>query len=105
MGACYSVEMQVSFATKENEEKAAEILNEFVHSERANFSLDHWKKIGGTLDTFDDLVKLIFAGHQNPDHYDLDVDENWHRHRHAHDFDASYGWEGVMIDMFKLIAP
>ena len=34
-----------------------------------------------------------------------DVDENWHRHRHAHDFDASYGWEGVMIDMFKLIAP
>lgn len=98
-----SVEIQVIFANKENEEKAAEILKELVHSERANFSLDYWKKIGETLDTFDDLVKIILAGHQHPDYYDLEVDEDWHHH--AHDFDASYGWEGVMIDMFELITP
>lgn len=39
-----SVEIQVIFANKENEEKAAEILKELVHSERANFS-HHWKTV------------------------------------------------------------
>ena len=103
MGACYTVNLKVGFSNEENEKEATKALCQFVHSKRANFSLDRWAQIGGKLDTFDDLVKVIFAGHQNPGDYDFDIKNGWYCH--SHDFDASYGWEGVLIDMFELITP
>lgn len=102
MGACFSVNLKAGFASKESEDLAASVLNEFVHSDRANFGLESWVANGGHLETFDDFVKVCLACHQNP-YYGFTVEGAWHEHEN--DFDASYGWEGVMIDMFELVAP
>lgn len=107
MGACYSVCLKYKMKDDiTSKTKAKEILQEFVHSERANFGLSEMQQIGVETDTVEDLIRICLAGWSeiNYDHSEIrDEDGKWFEA--TNDFDAAYGWEGVMIDMFNLIAP
>lgn len=99
MGACYSVDLKVNFI---DEEGAVKALNEhMVNDTRADYSLEKYANIGVTPDTFDGLMKILLAEAQRKvviyEHEGFKFYEN--------DFDASYGWEGVMMDWFNVLAP
>lgn len=55
-----------------------------------------------TTDTFEDLIRIFLSG------CDQEVKEIIHDRngviKYEEDFDASYGWIGVMCDMFEKIA-
>ena len=67
-----------------------------------NFSLSAYKKEGTTPDTLDGLLKIFLAG-WNMCHPEIKHVRKWIRYENG--FNASYGWESVMMKMFKLIAP
>lgn len=99
MGACYSAALTLFFKDDDAEREATKTLKEFVLSERANFSLEKYDK--STLDNVDGLIRICLAGRGNAYCFE-DSDE---KREYSNDFDASYGWEGVLIDMFELLTP
>lgn len=101
MGACYTAELHIGFESKADEMMALNKLQEFVHSERANFSLDKWKEDGVGTDSLEDIFKILLASQQG--FFTAETDGQWCDYENG--FDASYGWEGVLIDMFELITP
>ena len=62
-----------------------------------NFSLSAYKKEGTTPDTLDGLLKIFLAG-WNMCHPEIKHGRKWIRYENG--FDASYGWESVMMKMF-----
>lgn len=98
MGQCYSVILKVNFTDKQ---KAADALNDKISwaaEERTNYNLGHYQELGIGSDTIEDLLKIFFGGWSG----NLKTREDGSMDS---DFDASYGWEGVMMDAFERIAP
>lgn len=99
MGQTYSVNLKVKFR---DEDKAKEALQQKISrakAEHTNYNLDHFKELGIGTDTLTDLMGIFFGGwkgvlHQTPVGNCLYAD-----------FDASYGWETVMMEAFEEISP
>lgn len=98
MGACYSVYLKVDLI---DEEGAIKALNEHMAKGGADYSLEEYAHIGATPDTFDGLMKILFAEAQRK----VDIFDYGRFRIYENDFDASYGWEGVMMDWFHVLAP
>lgn len=101
MGACYYVRLKV----KVNDEQGAiKALNEFIirTNKGVDYSLDKYAQQGVTTETFDDLIKIFLAGWK---HQELTITPKRIYTYYENDFDASYGWESVMMNMFEVIAP
>jgi len=100
MGACYNVTLQV----KVKDEKGAILaLNEHIKNDkRTNYSLEKYAEQGITTETFDDLMRIFLAGWRNQE---VDISEKDGFTVYKNGFNASYGWEGVMIEMFDTLAP
>ena len=100
MGACYSVRLKVKL---QDEQGAIKALNEHMNNNtRANYSLEEYAEQGITTNTFDDLMRIFLAGWKGQDiliypEKGFTVYDN--------DFDASYGWEVVLMDMFEVLTP
>lgn len=98
MGQTYSIYLKVEFLNKRLAASALQAKIGRAREEHINYSLDHYKEIGVGTDTVEDLLKIFFGG------WDADL-------RRTRDgglesgFDASYGWESVMMDAFDVIAP
>lgn len=100
MSACYSVEMKVKVL---NEVGAVAALQKHIQSDsHADYSLEKYAEQGITTDTFDDLMRIFLAGWK---HQELDIQEIGDEKCYSNDFDASYGWKTVMIQMFEIMAP
>ena len=99
MGQCYSVEIKVRFTDEDGAKKALKTKLARHEEEHINYNLEHFKEIGIGTDNLTDLMGIFFGGWNGK----LTTNENkeW---RYA-DFDASYGWESVMMDAFEAIAP
>ena len=97
MSACYSV--NVELRVKEGcEEKVIETLQNKIkraEKEHVDYGL---KEIPNTLK---ELLGVFFVEHQ--DMYEYRRVGNWHMVNSG--FNASYGWESVMLSMFEEIAP
>jgi len=99
MGACYSVEIKVNVIDMPGAIKA---LNEhIVNDTSADYSLDEYAEQGITTETFDDLMRILLAEHQQ---------KVFIRHQgkfviYDNAFDASYGWERIMMEWFEVLAP
>ena len=90
MGACYSVMLKVNLT---NEEGAIKALNEHIANDtRAEYSTD-----GRDTNTFDGLMNVLLV--------DCMTYEKGRFKYYESDFDASYGWEGVMMEWFDIMAP
>jgi len=100
MGSCYNVYLKVKFT---DEEKAALALQDkisWAREDHVYYSLDHYQLLGIGSEKLDDLLQIFFGGWYGKLKKQEDS-EGWL----TSDFDASYGWEGVMMDAFDCIAP
>lgn len=99
MGACYSVTLKVDFI---DEDGAIKALNEHIERDTGvDYSLKEYANIGITPDTFDGLIKILLAHTQR----EVVVYQHGKFKIYDNDFDASYGWERVMMEWFNVLAP
>lgn len=99
MGACYSVTVKVNLTDENGAIKA--LNNHIKNSNGVNYSLDKYASIGVTPDTFDGLMKILLANHQQ----ELSIVKKRKFTYYDSCFNASYGWEGIMIEWFYVLAP
>ena len=99
MGACYSVNVKVHLV---DEAGAIKALNEhIVNDTRTDYSLDKYAAQGATTETFDDLMRILLAEIQG----DISIEQDGKFTIYDNGFNASYGWERVMIEWFDVLAP
>ena len=99
MGACYSVTVKVSVV---DELGAINALRKHIKKDKGvRYSLDKYAEIGVTTTTFDDLMRILLAETQQK----VSVVKKRKYTTYDNCFGASYGWEYVMIDWFKSLAP
>lgn len=99
MGACYSVELKVKVL---DEQGAIKALQKHIETDkRTDYSLEAYAKQGVTTETFDDLMRIFLAGWKGQE---VNIDVNGEFTTYSNDFNASYGWESVMMEMFETLA-
>ena len=98
MGQTYSVSMNVRFRDEENAKKSLQDKIGRAKSEHTNYNLDHFKDLGIGTDTLPDLMGIFFGGWKGV------LNSTPAGYLYA-DFDASYGWESVMMEAFEDISP
>lgn len=100
MGACYSVTLRVKM---KDEAGAINALKELIKNDtRTNYNLEKYAEQGITTETFDDLMRIFLAGWKGQE---VQITDSKGYIKYQNEFDASYGWEDVLINMFKSIAP
>ena len=98
MSQCYDVRLRVSFKDERGAVSALQAKLGKGGSEGILYSLDHYRyELGIGTDTIGDLLRIFFSG------WDGEFLENDGELEAG--FNASYGWESVMIDAFDEIAP
>lgn len=105
MGACYDVDLKIKFKEPKLEKKAAGVMQKYIKEhdgKDTNFSLNTFAKENIGTDTFSDLLRIFTAGFAFW-HPQYTVNGEWVEYYNG--FDASYGWDRVMADMFEMIAP
>lgn len=118
MGDNYSTHLSVKFR-RNGEKKAVKALQDLISrakEDNTNYSLEEYAKQGIGTETFDDLMRIFFAGWKGQE---VQIGE-WRKvdgvsflERKDKDgfvsyrncFSCSYGWQGVMWTMFDTIAP
>jgi hypothetical protein len=99
MGACYSVNIKVNLT---DEAGAIKALNDHIKNDKGvNYSLDKYASIGATPDTFDGLMKILLAEIQQ----EVSIVKKRKFTYYDNCFNASYGWESVMMVWFEVLAP
>ena len=99
MGACYSVTLKVNVLDMPGAIKA---LNEHIVKDTSvDYSLDEYAAEGITTETFDDLMKILLADLQQG----IFVYQEGKFTIYESDFNASYGWERIMMEWFEVLAP
>ena len=99
MGACYSVSLKVNLI---DEEGAIKALNEHIAKDTGvDYVLEEYANIGARPDTFDGLMKILLAEAQRK----VTIYQHGRFKIYDNDFDASYGWERVMMEWFNVLAP
>ena len=99
MGACYSVVLKVNVIDMPGAIKA---LNEHIANDiSADYSLDEYAEQGIKTETFDDLMKILLADLQQG----ISMYQEGKFTIYESDFNASYGWERVMMEWFEVLAP
>ena len=100
MGQCYSVEIKARFRDEDSAKKALQAKLDRHEEEHVNYSLDHFTgELGLSTDNLHDLMGIFFGGWKGK--LEPSTTDDW---EYA-DFDASYGWESLMMDAFEVIAP
>ena len=100
MSACYSVTLKIKGV--KNEAAAIARLKEFIVNEKnTDFGLDDFKGIGVTDDTLDGIIQIVLAGWKDSPF--KKSQEEGGVIRFDNGFNASYGWESVMIDFFNAL--
>lgn len=92
MGACYSVNLKVNI---KDEKGVIEALKEHMNNDTSAVYENT------DAETFDDLIRVLLADHQRK--VDIFKEKKWYYYEN--DFDASYGWESVMLEWFEVMAP
>ena len=100
MGACYSVILKVNVV---DEAGAIKALNEHIANDtRADYSLERYAKQGVTTESFNNLMRIFLAGWIG--HW-VEIYTDKEFTVYENDFDASYGWERVLMEMFETLTP
>lgn len=106
MGQYYDVKLKLKFRDKEKDElrtiKAMQKYIEKHDGKGVKFSLDEWKKEDNKLHSLEDMLRVFFDGWNCWD-FEMTQGRKWLKVRNG--FDASYGWESIMLDIFDVISP
>ena len=95
MGACYSVNLKVKFTDAEGAKDALQRKVARAQEDHTNYNL------GLDLDSLKGLLQVFFGGWDARLRPAVGKDGIYL----TSDFDASYGWESVMMDAFDEMAP
>lgn len=99
MGACYSVTLKVNLI---DEKGAINALNHHIAQDaRTHYALEKYASIGVGTTTFDDLMRILLAELQCP----VSIFQKSEFRVYENDFNASYGWESVMMEWFEVMTP
>ena len=99
MGACYSVNIKVNVVDIKG---AVDALNHHIAQDsRTSYNLEKYANIGVTTTNFDDLMRILLAEIQGP----VFIHHNGKFMIYDNCFNASYGWESVMMEWFDVLAP
>ncbi len=96
MGQTYSVSLRLKFKDEQGAKKALQDKISEGQEGRIDYGLG---RAGIDLDSLDCLLRIFFAG------WDLQWERTTDPVSLSASFDASYGWESVMMDAFEAIAP
>lgn len=99
MGACYSVTVKINLI---DEKGAIDALNHHIAQDaRTNYNLEKYANVGATTNTFDGLMRILLAEIQ----HDMSISQEGKFMIYDSCFNASYGWESVMMEWFDVMAP
>ena len=104
MGACYSVQFKIRIE-EGCEDRVFEELKHFIETENGNgadFKLDKVKAFGNKMEGFLDLLKIFFSSCSKPAR-DITVESD-RCLSYDNDFDARYGWFGIMEEAIYTIS-
>lgn len=101
MSQVYSVSLiRLQYKDREGAKNALQQRIAKGAEERVNYSLDHYRDdIGLDLENVDDLVRMIFGG------WEARLEPGSIPGWLTAGFNASYGWESVMMDAFEAMGP
>ena len=99
MGQCYDVNLRVRFKDEKGARKALMDKVARGRQEHVLYDMQGLRMRGFDFDKIWDLMSLFFCGWGEK--LKETADKGWLYSC----FDASYGWEGVMIEAFNEIAP
>lgn len=97
MGQTYAVSLKLQFKDKQGAAQALRAKITRATQEQAVYALDHYREIGIGTDKIEGLLCIFFGGWEGKL-------QNTGKSLES-GFDASYGWETVMMDAFDLMAP
>ena len=99
MGTCYSVRMKLTLL---DEVGAIKALNEHMARDtKTHYNLAFYEEQGITPDTVDGLMKILLAEPQS----EVSIRQAGKTRYYENAFNASYGWESVMMDWFNVLTP
>ena len=98
MGQCYSVIVKADLKDEAGAIKALQDKIKREDGNGVNYSIAKYAEIGIGTETFDDLMRIFLAGWNGQEVF---IDGN----TYTNDFNATYGWQAVLAEMFKEIAP
>ena len=99
MGQCYSVKLRVTFKDEQGAKAALLEKSEKGEQEHVDYDMQGLQELGFNFDNILDLMSVFFCGWSQK--LKATADKAWL----YSDFETCYGWEGVMIDAFNIIAP
>lgn len=99
MGACYSIH----FLGKAKDEQGAILaLKELIRTDQiTNYNLEAYAKEGIRPDSLDGLLRIFFAGWKY-NRLEASEENGWLSYQN--DFDASYGWQRVLLLMWQALS-
>lgn len=101
MGACYDVTFTLRIC---NHNAAVDVMKKYIlNAPNVDFSLEDYKKDGVGLESLSDLMRIILAGRKSSNFCEKVTTAGTLIYTNC--FEASYGWERVMIDIFYDLAP
>ena len=106
MGACYSIDCKLKFNIG-NEQKVLAKMKECYqkHLEKGVGFCEEKYSFKNNPEEVRDFMELYFAGHQKMFLIDRTIQKNGNIIYWVNSgFDASYGWHGVMTDLFESVA-
>lgn len=105
MGQCYYIKLKLKFRDEEKDElRTIKAMQKYIKehdSKGVIFNLDKWKKEGNKLYSLEDMLRVFFDGWNCWD-FEMKQGRKWLKVRNG--FDASYGWESIMLDIFDVIS-
>lgn len=101
MGQTYDVNLRVRFKDEKGAKKALFDKISRAKQEHILYDMQGLRMKGFDFDNIWDLMSVFFCGWGEKFHHDTQNEGGWI----WSGFDASYGWESVMMDAFEKIAP
>lgn len=96
MGQCYDISLRLRIKDEEGAKKALQ-----TKATAGSKTLDDFRGMGHDMDTVDGLLRHFYTGWDRGMTWDLTTDPDLL----SAGFDASYGWESVMMEAFEAMAP
>lgn len=105
MGQYYDVKLKLKFKDGEKDElRTVKAMQKYIKDhdgKGVKFSIDELKKEGNKLKTLEDMLRVFFNGWSYCD-FEMKQGRKWLKIRN--EFNAGYGWESIMLDIFDVIS-
>ena len=102
MGQCYSVGLKIKVKHNSEEEAAEALRLHMLQDDKTEYNFEEFADFGVGTEKLDDLIRNCLAGWKSSP-YCMEEVSGWKKYHN--DFDASYGWDTVMKEMFETLTP